>query len=304
MRKETGGCGRAVFWAVGWLVLLLGCRSGTDTGKPRVVCSLFPLHEFARAVAGDRAGVSLLLPPGVEPHAWEPRASDLVAIEKADLFLCVSGELEPWARDIVQGVRGKGLKVIEASEGFKAPGDPGAEPRDPHVWLDLGFDQGIVQRIAGALTAIDPDGGARYRANAAAYNRKLQELDARYRQGLAQCRHRRLILGGHSAFSYLARRYGLQEIPLYGVSADAEPTPKKLAEVVEAARAQKVKYVFLETLISPKIGEVVAREVGAETLLLNPGANLTTGQFEAGVTFLSILEGNLVSLRKGLECEG
>ena len=313
MCKGKGKGGRPLFPVLGALLLLLGCTGPTETGRPRVVCSLFPLYEFARAVAGGRAEVSLLLPPGVEPHAWEPRASDLLAIAKADLFVCVSKDLEPWADDVVQGARRKGLKVIEAAEGFEeGPGEEvghghggsGREAQDPHVWLDLAVDQVIVERISRALSSIDPQSAVPYRDHAVAYNRKLQALDARYKEALAHCRHRCLILGGHSAFSYLARRYGLQEIPLYGVSADSQPTPQRLAEVVEKARALKVKYVFFETLISPKLSQVVAEEIGAETLLLNPGANLTAEQFAGGVTFLSILEENLVNLRRGLECEG
>jgi zinc transport system substrate-binding protein len=279
--------------------------------KPGVVASLFPLYQFARAVAGDRAEVSLLLPPGVEPHAWEPKASDLVAISKADLFLCVSEDLEPWAGDVVRGAARKGLKVMVAAGGLEMieqghparHGDEGSHGSDPHVWLDLHYDQRIVARIAEALSAIDPEGERYYRANALAYNERLHALDRRYKEELARCRHRYLIVGGHSAFAYLARRYDLEQVPLYGVSADSEPTPQRLVEVIETARAEKVKYIFFETLISPSLSRVVAEEIGAGTLVLNPGANLTAKEFAGETTFLSILEENLENLKKGLECE-
>ena len=298
--------------AVGWVLLLAGCRSQEETGRPRIVCSLFPLYEFALEVGGDRAEVSLLLPPGVEPHAWEPKASDIVAISKSDLFLCVSEGLEPWITDVVRGAGGDGLRLLAAAEGHEGHddealhgrGDKGGEARDPHVWLDLSYDQGIVTRIAQALSSIDPENGDHYRANAFTYNEKLQALDEKYRVALTACRHRTLVLGGHSAFSYLAKRYGLEEIPLYGVSADAQPTPRRLAEVVEIARDLKAKYIFIETLVSPKLARVVAEEIGARTLVLNPGANMTQEQFDRGLTFLSILEENLETLSKGRECEG
>jgi zinc transport system substrate-binding protein len=298
--------------AAGWLLLFAGCTSEEESGKPRIVCSLFPLYEFALEVGGDRADVNLLLPPGVEPHAWEPKASDLVAISKSDLFLCVSENLEPWVADVVRGAGQERLRVIAAAEGVEGHhdeashrhGDGGGEARDPHVWLDLAYDQGIVKRIAGALSSIDPENGDYYLNNAAVYNARLQTLDRKYKQALAACRHHTLVLGGHSAFSYLARRYGLEEIPLYGVSADAQPTPRRLAEVVEIARGLKVRYIFFETLVSPKLARVVAEEIGAQTLVLNPGANMSKVQFERGVTFLSILEENLENLIKGLECEG
>jgi zinc transport system substrate-binding protein len=236
-----------------------------------------------------------------------------VAISKADLFLCVSENLEPWVTDVVKGAQHEGLKVVAAAEGLEGYNDEeahhrhdggAAEGRDPHVWLDLAHDQVIVTMIAQALSSIDPEGADLYRSNAAVYKEKLQALDREYKEALAVCRHRSLVLGGHSAFSYLARRYGLEEIPLYGVSADSEPTPQRLAEIVETARELGVKQIFFETLVSPKLARVVADEIGAGTLLLNPGANMTREQFERGVTFLSIMEENLQNLRKGLECEG
>lgn len=298
--------------AAGWLLFFAGCTTEEKTGRPRIVCSLFPLYEFALEVGGDRAGVSLLLPPGVEAHAWEPKASDIVAISKSDLFLCVSENLEPWVTDVARGAGHEKLRVMAAAEGLEGHdeealhghGDKEGEARDPHVWLDLAYDQGIVTRIAQALSSIDPENRDHYRGNAVAYNLRLQALDRKYKQALAVCRHRTLVLGGHSAFSYLARRYGLEEIPLYGVSADAQPTPRRLAEVVEIARDLKVRYVFFETLVSPELARVVAEEIGAGTLVLNPGANMTKEQFDRGLTFLSILEENLENLRKGLECEG
>ena len=299
-------------WAAGWLFLFAGCRSGVETGKPRIVCSLFPLYQFARAVGGDRVEVSLLLPPGVEPHTWEPKASDLVAISRADLFLYVGEDLEPWAADVVRGAGHKGLTVMAAAEGLEGPDEKaaarhegkGAGARDPHVWLDLARDQVIVERIARTPSSIDPENREHYRSNAGAYNRKLQALDRRYREGLAVCRHRTLVLGGHSAFSYLAQRYGLVEVPLYGVNADSEPTPRRLAEIVDIARDAKVHYIFFEPLVSPRLSQVVAEEIGAQTLLLNPGANMTKEQFDRGMTFLTIMEQNLRNLRKGLECDG
>lgn len=299
--RDRGFVGLA---AAACLVLLLGCKSKIETEKLRVVCSLFPLYEFALAVGGNRVEVSLLLPPGVEPHAWEPKASDLVAISRADLFLCVSERLEPWAGDLVRGAGPPGLNVLMAAEALELPDKEGAEARDPHIWLDLAYDQVIVERTAQALSSMDPENRRYYLDNAKAYEERLLALDQRYKQALAVCRHRHLVLGGHSAFSYLARRYGLKEVPLYGVSADSEPTPRRVAEVVETAKGLKVKYIFFETLVSPKLAEVVAEEIGAATLVLNPGANMTQEQFSAGVTFLEILEENLESLRKGLECEG
>ncbi|HOC39409.1 MAG TPA: zinc ABC transporter substrate-binding protein, partial [Thermodesulfobacteriota bacterium] len=110
-------------------------------------------------------------------------------------------------------------------------------------------------------------------------------------------------VGGHAAFAYLAERYGLQQIPLYGLSPNAEPSPKKMAELIDTAKRHQVKVIYFEQLVSDRLAKVIAREVGAETLALNNGANLTKEDIRAGTTFIHIMESNLEHLRYGLECQ-
>jgi zinc transport system substrate-binding protein len=112
-----------------------------------------------------------------------------------------------------------------------------------------------------------------------------------------------MILGGHSAFGYLTQRYGLQQIALYGISPNAEPTPKKLAEVVQAAKNHKVKFIFFESLVNPKLAQVLAKEAGLGTLLLHTGHNVTKEQIKNKTTFLELMEINLNNLRRGLGCD-
>ena len=135
------------------------------------------------------------------------------------------------------------------------------------------------------------------------YRKKLKALDQKYQQGLKNCRHGKIFLAGHSAFGYLAERYHLEQIPLYGASPDAEPSPKKLAEVVDKARKNNIKVIYFESLSSDRLARVLAQEIGALVLALNPGPNLTKEQIKSGVTFLSLMEKNLINLREGLICE-
>jgi zinc transport system substrate-binding protein len=161
----------------------------------------------------------------------------------------------------------------------------------------------IVEMIASALSEKDPANAAHYRTNAIAYKSKLDALDRKYRSSLSQCRQRQMILGGHSAFGYLTQRYDLQQIALYGISPNAEPTPKKLAEVVQAAKNHKVKFIFFESLVNPKLAQVLAKEAGLGTLLLHTGHNVTKEQIKNKTTFLELMEINLNNLRRGLGCD-
>jgi len=299
-------------------IYLWTCPYAQAQPKLKVVTTLFPLQEFSKAVGGERVQADLLLPPGAEAHAWEPKVSDLGMVHKADVFVYIGRAMEPWAHDLLNALKGKRLKVVEASAGIQLleakdsdhPKEGGhaqkhsrEEALDPHVWLDFSLDLKIIDAIAAAYTEKDPGNAPQYRTQAKAYQSRLEALDQKYQSSLARCRHRRIIVGGHSAFAYLAKRYGLQQMALYGVSPNAEPTPKKLTEVINAARNDGVKFIFFEELVNPKMALVLAKEAGIQTLVLHGGANLTRDQIKNKVTFLELMEKNLESLRKGLECE-
>jgi zinc transport system substrate-binding protein len=269
-------------------------------------------------VAGERGEVSLLVPPGAEIHTWRPRPSDIVRLSSADLFLFIGFNMEPWLQDILEGVQNPNLKTLEAGQGISliekdsARGEQEGgteqehehdhEAEDPHIWLDFQNDQFIIDKIAVALSEIDPDGASIYWRNASVYKQRLQDLDNKYKQGLQTCTHRVFILGGHAAFGYMAKRYGLQQISLYGVSPDAKPTPKKLIEIVELAKKYGIKVIFFDSSLSEELARVLAREIGARILILNPGANLTKEQLKLGKTFFDIMEENLENLKDGLIC--
>jgi zinc transport system substrate-binding protein len=280
--------------------------------KLQVISSLFPLQEFARSVGGDRARVDLLLPPGAEPHHWEPKPSEVTKIYKADFFIYNGPAMEPWVENLLKGAKTSRLKIVEASRGLPLLEASGAEDPahrksagnfDPHFWLDFFLDKRVVEEIAAAFSDKDSSFSAQYRANAAAYQARLDSLDQKYRSVLDRCRHRQIILGGHSAFAYLARRYGLRQSALYGLNPNAEPTPKRLGGVIDAVKKEGVKFIFFEGLVNPKLARMLAEEAGIDTLPLYDGANLTRAQREKNVTFLGLMEANLESLRKGLECE-
>ena len=308
------------FWLIGilftFVLLPWSPASAQPPPKLKVIASLFPLQEFARKVGGDKVQVVLLLPPGAEAHTWEPKPSDVVRISQADVFIYIGPSLEPWIDKVLRAVQNKKLRVLEASRGLpliKAEeaeegtghsyGSRTPEKMDPHIWLDFALDQKIVEAIAAAFSEIDPPHAAFYKSNAGIYEGQLNELDQKYRQALAKCRHRQILLSGHSALAYLARRYGLQQTALSGISPDAEPTPKKMAGVIETAQKTGIKFIYVEELVNPKLAQALSKEAGVGVLILNEGHNLTPQQVKQKVTFLELMEKNLENLVKGLECQ-
>ncbi|NPU85051.1 MAG: zinc ABC transporter solute-binding protein [Syntrophaceae bacterium] len=306
------------------ILLTFSCRPGGDTGtvpgKLEVVTTLFPLYDFVRQVGGDRVHVTLLLPPGVEPHAFEPRPGDITRIQQAAVFIYTGKFMEPWAERILAGLDRKNLLIVDASRGIALRrGDAGHEDHDgdagrahdghddagadPHVWLDFGNDVLIVDSLAAALAGRDPGNGDFYRRNAAAFREKILALDRKYRETLTSCRKKVIAHGGHFAFGYMAHRYGLEYHTAYpGFTADAEPSPRDLMRLAETVRRHGLTAVYQEELVSPKIAEAVSRETGAAVLTLHPAANISREDMEKGVTFLDLMERNLENLKRGLAC--
>ncbi len=309
-------------------MLAIGCantKSNTQTeaasGKIEIVTTIFPLYEFSKSVGGDKVQVTLLLPPGVEAHTFEPTPSDIIAVNNADIFVYIGADMEPWADDILEGLDNPGLAVFEASSKVTLIKTSEVEEHevgnleeeeeeehhhgeyDPHIWLDFGNDVKIVNALADLLAQKDPENRDYYYANAASYSQELAGLDSEYRQGLSTCNQSEFITGGHSAYAYLAKSYGLEYISAYGVSPDSEPTPKTIKEIADMTEEKGIKYILFEELVSPQMAEAIAEQTGAETLVLNPASNLLKDEFSQGVTFISLMRENLVTLRTALECE-
>lgn len=274
--------------------------SGAADGRIKVTATLFPLYDMARAVGGDRAEVSLLLPPGMEPHSFEPKAGDILRIDRADIFVYTGAYMEPWAEDLIKGVSNKNLVAVNAGLGARMEGGGGAV--DPHIWLDPDNAVLMTDNIAAAFGVKDPAGAAQYRGAAEAYKKRLKALDAAYKAGLADCEARNIVYGGHYALGYLARRYGLNYVAAQGLAPDSEPTARGMAALVELVKRDRLKYIFYEELASPRIAETVRRETGAGMLPLSAAHNLSKEQLARGVSFFDILEDDLDNLKKGLGC--
>lgn len=286
--------------------------------KVQVITTLFPFYDFAKQIGDDRIAVSLLVPPGVEAHTFEPKPADIVRINKADIFIYSGKFMEPWVKDLLKGVPNKGLLVVDASKGITLMDEKEEESqhtlvsaehseqggKDPHIWLDLSNDQAIVDTIAGVLEEKDSPNAEFYRENAGRYKAKLALLDQRFKSVLSGCRIKTFIYGGHFAFGYFAKRYGLAYIsPYRGFSPDAEPTPKSITELIVKMKQLHIKYIYHEELIDPKVARVIAGETGAKLLLLHGAHNVSKEDLREGLSFISIMEENLNKLKLGLECQ-
>lgn len=293
------------------LVLALGACKGTPapsptvsgTGKLAVLTTIYPLEYLAQRVGGQAVSVVNVVPAGVEPHDWEPSPRDMTAIQRAGLFIYNGAGFEPWAGRVVAALSPGRPVVVDATEGLSLRrGGQDGMVLDPHVWLDplLYLKQGEL--VGAALTRADPANASVYAGNLEGLRRDLERLVEEMGGGLASCQ-RRTVVVPHAAFGYLAERFNLRQLPITGLSPEAEPSPGRLSQIAREVKEAGATYIFFETLVSPALAETIAREVGARTLVLNPLEGLTHQEAQAGKDYMTLMRENLANLRIALGCQ-
>lgn len=271
--------------------------------KLQVTTSFYPLYFFSSQIGGDMAEVKNITPTGVEPHDYEPTAQDIARIEKSDL-LVLNGEVESWGNKIKNNLQGKDIKVLLAGEGLltKQLDKDGTSIIDPHLWLDPVLAKQQVNNIANGFISIDSPNTAYYQHNQQLLGTQLDQLDHSYKTGLSNCQQRDIITS-HTAFGYLAARYGLNQVAISGLSPDQEPSSQQLVTVAKYAKEHNVKYIFFESLVSPKLADTVAQEIGAQTLVLDPLEGISNDDIEQGKNYFTVMEENLKNLQTALQCK-
>ena len=280
--------------------------------KMRVVVSSFPLYDFAKKVGGNLVDVKLLLPPGVEAHGFSPTPHDMIAMQRADLFLYTSKNLESWAEAFVEASPTGKSNGIEVGEHLTLSGDDqhhdhngeGGYGGDPHIWLNPLLAMKMVAVISAELKKVDSSHRDQYEKNSSKYIEDLRQLDDEIEKSLVSCKYHTIISGGHFAFGSFAKRYRLEALsPFKGYSPDAQPSPRGIANLVKYVRQTGGKAIFHEELIQPKIAKIIAGETGATLLLLHGVHNVSKDELQRGETYLSLMKKNLDNLKLGLQCQ-
>lgn len=281
------------------LTIIILCLSGcgkekTATDKITVVASFYPMAEFSRNVVGDCAEVKTMVPDGVEPHDWDPSPKDLTGLGRAKVFV-YNGHVESWAESALKTFNDQPIKAVQTGKDlYNLKGHT-----DPHVWVSPKKALVAVDRITKVLCQADPRNAEKYTKQGEAYCKELHKLDAELTE-LAAAAPKKKFVTAHAAFGHLAADYGLEQIAVAGISPEEEPTPGYLQNLVQIIRNEKVKYVFMETLASPKLTELLAKETGAKILVLDPIEGLDEQGRKDNLTYVKLMQRNIANLRKAL----
>ncbi|GAA3513294.1 hypothetical protein GCM10022220_60800 [Actinocatenispora rupis] len=274
-----------------------------------MVADFYPVQFLAQRVGGDRVSVADLTPPGTEPHELAVDAKGAGALADANVVFYLGAGFQPDVQKAVgelpRSVRRTDLLSVPGVNLLPAPSVLGREAlaggKDPHVWLDPLRMRAMAAAVAGAYERADPEHADGYRDNLARLQRDLDRLHSDLRADLTGCAQTSIVTS-HAAFGYFARRYGLRQIPIAGLSPDAEPDAKTLATISRQARKAGVHTVYFEEALPPKLADTVAAEIGARVDLLAALEFDPTRALGAGQDYLTVMRGNGRRLHSGLEC--
>ena len=235
------------------------------------------MYDFAKKIGGDKVEVINLVPAGTEPHDWEPSTKDLIEMEKSDIFIYNGAGMEQWVDDVLESL----------------------DTEELTSWLDPQNAKYEMNKIKKALIKVDAENKDYYEANYKRYAKECDKLDTLYKEETSKLTKKELVVA-HEAFGYLCHAYGLEQMGIEGLSADDEPDPKQMSEVIRFAKEHQVKTIFFEELVSPKVAKTIAKETGANAKMLNPLEGLSNKKIKAGEDYFSVMKQNLAAIKEAL----
>ena len=297
--------------------LFAGCSerspSSQSDGRLQIVSTIFPSYDFARAIAGENADVSILLAPGVESHSYEPTPQDIIRIQNFDLFLYTGGESDTWVDDLLASFDEpvntvKMMDCVEVYEeelleGMQTEESTGTQETeyDEHVWTSPKNAILISRAIEKNLCDIDPENAASYQENASAYIAQLEMLDQNFRDFFAGVSNKTMVFGDRFPFRYFAEEYGLDCFAAFpGCSSETEPSVATIAFLTDKVKSENITTVFYIEFSNHQVADSIAEAAGAKTALFHSCHNVSEQEQRDGATYLSLMEQNLNTLKEAL----
>ena len=262
----------------------------TNSDKLQVYTSFYAMYDFAKLIGGDKADVYSLCPTSEEPHDFEPKTSDMAKLSEADIFIYNGMGMESWAEKTASSVKNNDLLIVEASDGVPDI----AENYDPHVWLDPSNAIVEMENIKNAFCEKDAKNADYYNKNFELCKEKTDKLINEYRKATSSFLDRNVVTA-HEAYGYLCDAFNLNQTSIEGLQGESDPSPAKMAEIIDFIEVNNIKYIFAEAMDTSKVVESVAKETGAQVLTLSPFEGDSEGN-----DYFTVMEENLETLKKAL----
>lgn len=264
----------------------------------KILVTFYPIYQFTKAVGKDKIDVSMIIPPGIEPHDWEPTIQDIQKMKDADMIVINGAGLESWITKITS--INPNIMIVDSSNEIPLleknyNGFDQITKKDPHIWLDPVLVKKQVQNIADGLIKLDPENTSYYQQNANDYKIKLDILDTEIKTELSKC-NKKDFLAFHDAFSYFSQEYGLhQHTIVAGLDPETEPTAPALQQITKDAQSLGLNVIFTEESVNPRVSQVIADEIHGRVLVLSP-LEVT----DKNMDYIAKMEQNLSNLKETL----
>ena len=293
----------AVITAAATVLSLCACSSessysNSDSGKLKIISTVFPPYDLARQIAGDNAEISILLPPGSEIHNYEPSAKDMIAIRNCDIFLYIGGENEQWAEKLINSNDTENVTAVKLIDYVPTLSEDEDEhdhdhehehehETDEHIWTSPKNAQLMLSAVYDAICKVDPSGKQTYTKNKDAYAKQLSDLDNAYRSAVDKF-----------PFRYLAHEYGLEFSAAFAACSDeSEPGVSTMIKLTKTIKENNIPAVYYLEFSSTKIADTLCDETGATKLMLHSCHNVSKQDIENNVSYVDLMKQNLENLK-------
>lgn len=308
----------AVITAAATVFSLCACSSessysSNDSGKLKIISTVFPPYDLARQIAGDNAEISILLPPGSEIHNYEPSAKDMIAIRNCDIFLYIGGENEQWAEKLINSNDTKNVTAVKLIDYVPTLSEDEDEhdhdhdhehehehehETDEHIWTSPKNAQLMLSAVYDAICKVDPSDKQIYTKNKDAYAKQLSDLDNAYRSAVDSAKNKTIVLADKFPFRYLAHEYGLEFRAAFAACSDeSEPGVSTMIKLTKTIKENNIPAVYYLEFSSTKIADTLCDETGATKLMLHSCHNVSKQDIENNVSYVDLMKQNLENLK-------
>lgn len=297
--------------SVSFVFALYGCNNanenmGDESGKIKIVTTIFPYYDFARNIAGDKAEVKMLLSPGNEPHSYDPSPSDIVAIENCDIFIYNGGESDEWVDGVLESLQNSDLRVLKMMDYVDALNEQetdhtSGEELDEHIWTSIRNAQKLSKIISETLQDIDAQNSDYYSDNELIYTQLLSNIDSQFESIVENSSRKTVVFGDRFPFLYFVSDYGLNyECAFPGCSSETEPSIATVRRLIDFVKDESIPVVFYLEFSNGKTADLIAEDTGAKTLEFCSCHNVTKEQFESGISYIALMQQNAKNLEEAL----
>ncbi len=285
-------------------------KSNSDN-KLKITTTIFPPYDFARQIAGDKADIKMLVPPGSESHSFEPTLSDLSVIYNSDIFIYSGGDSEEWVKDISKNAKEKGVLTLAMTDCVQTITKNAHDHSEPHMHTDDEFDEHvwttpnnavlICEKLTEFMCEKDEKNSEIYTSNYNDYKTELETLDGEFKAVIQKADSKTLVFEGRCPFAYFCKEYKLNcHSAIDGCSSNTEVGLATVNELIGIVKENKIPAVLYIELSNQEIADSICKSTGAKKLFMHSCHCVSKEEFEGGATYIHLMKNNIETIREAL----